>query len=83
MFLLFFGFCLCLACCIRHKCRKLFKKKGVKGGKGIDLQHMKSIAFKREKVRENIHSFIYFRESIHNETYFFSQSFARDNIRGL
>lgn len=42
--------CTCLACCIRRTCRKLWKKKGVKGGKGIDLQAVKSFGLHKEKV---------------------------------
>ena len=42
--------CMCLACCIRRTCRKLWKKKGVKGGKGIDLQAVKSFGLHKEKV---------------------------------
>ncbi len=41
---------LCLACCIRRTCRKLWKKKGVKGGKGIDLQAVKTFGLHKEKV---------------------------------
>jgi hypothetical protein len=44
--------CLCLACCIRRTCRKLWKKKGVKGGKGIDLQAVKSFGLHKEKVKK-------------------------------
>jgi hypothetical protein len=41
---------MCLACCIRRTCRKLWKKKGIKGGKGIDLQAVKSFGLHKEKV---------------------------------
>jgi len=43
--------CTCIACCIRRTCRKLWKKKGVKGGKGIDLQAVKSFGLHKEKVK--------------------------------
>jgi len=46
--------CLCLACCIRRTCRKLWKKKGVKGGKGIDLQAVKTFGLHKEKVQPDI-----------------------------
>ena len=42
--------CACIACCIRRTCRKLWKKKGVKGGKGIDLQAVKTFGLHKEKV---------------------------------
>jgi synaptotagmin-1 len=46
--------CTCIACCIRRTCRKLWKKKGVKGGKGIDLQAVKSFGLHKEKVQPDI-----------------------------
>jgi synaptotagmin-1 len=46
--------CMCVACCIRRTCRKLWKKKGVKGGKGIDLQAVKSFGLHKEKVQPDI-----------------------------
>lgn len=46
--------CMCLACCIRRSCRKLFKKKGAKGGKGIDLQAVKSFGLHKEKVQPDV-----------------------------
>ncbi len=42
--------CMCLVCCIRRTCRKIWKKKGVKGGKGIDLQAVKTFGLHKEKV---------------------------------
>ncbi|CAF0891481.1 unnamed protein product [Rotaria sp. Silwood1] len=45
---------MCLACCIRRTCRKLWKKKGVKGGKGIDLQAVKTFGLHKEKVQPDI-----------------------------
>lgn len=52
---------MCIGCCIRRICRKLWKKKGIKGGKGIDLQSMKNLAFNREKVRLIMHLFFILR----------------------
>jgi len=46
--------CMCLACCIRRTCRKLWKKKGVKGGKGIDLQAVKTFGLHKEKVQPDV-----------------------------
>ncbi|CAF0876534.1 unnamed protein product [Adineta ricciae] len=46
--------CACIACCIRRTCRKLWKKKGVKGGKGIDLQAVKTFGLHKEKVQPDI-----------------------------
>ncbi|UJR21399.1 hypothetical protein I4U23_024489 [Adineta vaga] len=46
--------CTCIACCIRRTCRKLWKKKGVKGGKGIDLQAVKTFGLLKEKVQPDI-----------------------------
>jgi len=46
--------CTCLACCIRRSCRKLFKKKGAKGGKGIDLQAVKTFGLHKEKVQPDV-----------------------------
>lgn len=46
--------CMCLACCIRRSCRKLFKKKGAKGGKGIDLQAVKTFGLHKEKVQPDV-----------------------------
>jgi synaptotagmin-1 len=46
--------CMCVACCIRRTCRKLWKKKGVKGGKGIDLQAVKTFGLHKEKVQPDI-----------------------------
>jgi len=51
---LLFLICLLLTCCIRRSCKKLWKKKGIKGGKGIDIQSMKTLAFNREKVQPDI-----------------------------
>ncbi|CAF2412268.1 unnamed protein product [Rotaria sp. Silwood2] len=45
---------MCLACCIRRTCRKLWKKKGVKGGKGIDLQAVKTFGLHKEKVQPDV-----------------------------
>lgn len=47
--------CTCLVCCVRRMCRKIWKKKGVKGGKGIDLQAVKSFGLHKEKVRLRVH----------------------------
>ncbi|CAF3177821.1 unnamed protein product [Rotaria socialis] len=44
----------CLACCIRRTCRKIWKKKGVKGGKGIDLQAVKTFGLHKEKVQPDV-----------------------------
>jgi synaptotagmin-1 len=46
--------CMCLVCCIRRTCRKIWKKKGVKGGKGIDLQAVKTFGLHKEKVQPDI-----------------------------
>lgn len=46
--------CMCLACCIRRTCRKLWKKKGAKGGKGIDLQAVKTFGLHKEKVQPDV-----------------------------
>ena len=49
--LLLLTICTCLACFIRRTCRKIWKKKGVKGGKGIDLQAVRAFGLHKEKVK--------------------------------
>ena len=40
-------------------CRKLWKKKGIKGGKGIDLQAVKTFGLHKEKVKDKRNLFCY------------------------
>jgi len=51
LIIVFIVFTISLVSCIRRICRKIWKKKGVTGGKGIDLQAVKTFGLHKEKVR--------------------------------
>ncbi|CAF0900473.1 unnamed protein product [Adineta ricciae] len=49
---------MCLTCFIRRACKRLWKKKGVKAGKGIDLEAVKSLSLHKEKVQPDVDDLI-------------------------